>query len=441
MNHFGILLRKELRDMLTLQNLLPMVIMVVIFSTLGQFIGDATQSAAEKQRQVTICDLDRTDASSNMLDRLTESGYELNLIANAGDSAFTAAEAAGSDTVLVIEEGFAQSLADGKAPVLSLHSRLKSFSVLAVMTSSQVQNAADEIGELVKADLFAKSGITDTALLEKPVTLYEYTHVNDKNAQVNSSAVQSIAMSQTIFVPIIIFMIVMMASQMTATAIANEKGDKTLETLLSTPVSRLSVLFAKMTAAGIGSLIMSLVFLFGFSSYMGGMMGGIGSMSTGAPEAEQLSTGGIASALSSLGLSLSPLQFLIVGLELFITILIALSISTMLGAMAQDIKEVQTAVTPIMFCVLAPYLISMFTDIPSLPIVLRAALYIIPFTHTFIATSAIVFKNYALVAFGVGYQLLCLVISMFLAVRVFSSDKLFTSKLKRSPKAKGVKAR
>ena len=433
MNHFFVLLKKELKDMITPQNILPIIIIVVIFALLGQFIGSATESAAKNSQKVAVQDNDQTPASQEMLTKLKAEGFELVAIQPSAQNPVEDAAKEGLNSLLAIEKGFEQDINSGKAPKLSLHSRLTSFSVLSMMGASATQNAAEEIGKILTGKLLAGKGITDTKQIENPVTLAEYTHVNDKTAQVSSGAVQAIAMSQTIFVPIIIFMIVILASQMTATAIANEKGDKTLETLLTTPVSRLSVLFAKMTAAGIGSLVMSLVFLIGFSSYMGSLTGGAVS---GMPANTPQITGDISAAFTSLGLSLNPLQFVVIGIELFTTILIALAVSTMLGAMAEDIKGVQTAVTPIMFCVMIPYLISLFTDISALPMPARVFLYIIPFTHTFTATAEMVFKQYGLIAFGLIYQLLCLAVSLYLAVRLFSSDKLFTAKLKKRKNAK-----
>lgn len=443
MSRFWILLKKELRDMITLQALLPMIIVLVVFSLLGQFIGSATQEAAKSSNTVAIADLDDTQASRDILARLSSDGYEIKLIAASESDPLKAAQQNGQSSVLVIEKGFEEALSQGKAPVLSVHTRLNSFAVLATMTGTQIQSVAEEIGEMIKTDLLTKSGVTDTKLIESPVTVQEYTHVKESSAQVSSSVVQSIAMSQTIFVPMIIFMIVIMASQMTATAIANEKGDKTLETLLSTPVPRLAVLFSKMAAAGIGSLFMSIVFLLGFSSYMTSLTGGMSGLSAQAGDTMQnIGTGitDVSTAMNTLGLTLSPMQFIIIGIELFTTILIALAISTMLGALAEDIKGVQTAITPIMFCVMIPYLISLFTDISSLPVMVRIPLYLIPFTHTFVATAALVFGDYPLVMFGIVYQLVFLALSLYLAVRLFSSDKLFTTKLKRRKTKKGAAA-
>lgn len=437
MSRFLILLKKELRDMITVQALLPMIIVLVVFSLLGQFIGSATQEVAESGNVVVVADLDNTASSQDILARLEQSGYQINQLPTFGVNPITSALQNGHNSVLIIEQGFEHALQNGTAPKITLHTRLTSFAVLSTMMGSQTQNAVQEMEGLIKEDLFAKSGVVDTALYESPVTLQEVTHVNDKSAQVSSSVVQSIAMSQTIFVPMIIFIIVVMASQMTATAIANEKGDKTLETLLSTPVSRLAVLFSKMTAAGIGSLFMSVVFLLGFSSYMGALSGGMNGMAQQTDAIQSIGITDVSTAMTTLGLTLSPVQFVVIGIELFTTILIALAISTMLGALAEDIKGVQTAITPIMFCVMIPYLISLFADITALPTMLRIPLYLIPFTHTFVATAAMVFGDHTLVVFGIVYQLAFLALSLFLAVRLFSSDRLFTAKLTRRKTKKG----
>ena len=57
----------------------------------------------------------------------------------------------------------------------------------------------------------------------------------------------------TIYIPIVLFVAVIFASQMIATAIATEKENKTLETLLSYPVTRTSIVTSKMLDSFFGS--------------------------------------------------------------------------------------------------------------------------------------------------------------------------------------------
>ena len=128
-------------------------------------------------------------------------------------------------------------------------------------------------------------------------------------------------------------------------------------------------------------------------------------------------------------LKMQTTDYIMLGAQMFLTLLIALSISLILGALAKDVKSAQTVVMPIMILAIIPYMISLFTDINTLPVVPRMILYAIPFTHTFSATSNILFDNNLVFWGGLAYQLLALGICMFFAVRVFMTDKLFTISL------------
>jgi ABC-2 type transport system permease protein len=68
--------------------------------------------------------------------------------------------------------------------------------------------------------------------------------------------------------------VIVVASQMVATAIATEKENKTLETLLSAPVSRKTVVSAKLLGAGIAALIFAGIYMIGLNFYTKGLMGG-----------------------------------------------------------------------------------------------------------------------------------------------------------------------
>ncbi|MEG0614863.1 MAG: ABC transporter permease, partial [Oscillospiraceae bacterium] len=140
------------------------------------------------------------------------------------------------------------------------------------------------------------------------------------------------------------------------------------------------------------------------------------------------------------GLQLQPTDFVLVGIQMFLTIMIALLVSLMLGAMATDMKSAQTVLMPIMICAMIPYIISLFTSINSLPFVIKGIMFLIPFTHTFTAIDNILFDNMAMYWGGLAYQLVFFVVCMYLSVKLFSSDKLFTISLNFGQKAKAKKA-
>lgn len=421
---FFTLLKKELREMLNLTTIIGVVAALAVFLLLGQIMGSATSSDQDTVGTVHLIDEDGTALSQYCADILTQSGFEvLTDTPDTAESGELQYRPQGNYDLLVIPKGFEQTIQSGQPAQIGIYAKLNSLSMSGVFSSSASETAAQVISEAISTQLISQNINSDTqtdpAFLKNPVGVTNTTFIGDRSSNVNAAALIGFAMNQTMFVPLVAFILVVFASQMIASAIATEKGDKTLETLLCTPVSRLSVLAAKMCSAGLVSLIMAAVYMVGFSSYMGGLTGGLSG------EASQ----SLNEALSELGVAMGPVDFLFVGLQLFLTILIALAISLILGALSNDVKSAQTAIAPLMIALVIPYVITMFADVNSLSLPLKLILYIIPFTHTFLASGNMIFDNFPLYFGGLAYQIVFLAVMMFFAVKLFSGDRIFTIRL------------
>jgi ABC-2 type transport system permease protein len=122
--------------------------------------------------------------------------------------------------------------------------------------------------------------------------------------------------------------------------------------------------------------------------------------------------------------------------------MICLAISIILGALVNDSKSAQTMLLPIMMMVMVPWLVTLFTDVNSLPTAAKLIVWAIPFTHTFTAMPNLMFGNYTAFWGGLAYQIVFFAIVMFFALKLFKSDKILTislnfgqkSRLKRSTK-------
>ncbi|MDE5569875.1 MAG: ABC transporter permease, partial [Ruminococcus sp.] len=141
-------------------------------------------------------------------------------------------------------------------------------------------------------------------------------------------------------------------------------------------------------------------------------------------------------AMEKLGLNLGVGDYILVGLQLFLTIMICLSISIILGALVTDTKQSQTVIMPIMIAALVPYMISMLADINTLPAIAKIVVYAIPFTHTFSSISNIMFGNMAVFWGGFAYQTVVFIVCMFFALKLFKSDKILTASLNLGQKSK-----
>lgn len=441
---FWSLLKKEFKELLTVENILGMFIGIIILIGMGAIMGNIGKDIANSGNFVVIADLDRTPESEAAINAVMLAGTDVGIvdIASAEDyiPLLDAAEENGKKNALIIPKGFGEKVAAGETQAVKIVSRVKSFSIFANMDSS-ASDASGIISEYVSAAAAIRGNDSvDIEYLKEPIRTDEVTVIGDKAANVSSEAIIGMAMSQSIFIPIIIFLLLTMATQLNISAIANEKVDKTLETLLSTPVHRLSVLGAKMTASAVFSLLTAAVYMIGFSFYMGGIMGmSSGGQVSGSMISGQISIEGAAghgNALAELGMSMGAGHFALVGIQLFLTIAISLVISLMLGAASKDLKSAQGMITPLMIFTLLPYLITMFADINALPLIGKIAVYLIPFTHTFTATSNLLFGNTVMFAVGIAYQAFFLAAILFVAIRLFSSDKIFTSAISFGKKKK-----
>lgn len=437
---FGNLLKKELGELITKQAIISMVFVLVLFVFMGQIMGHSMEEGFDTST-LNICIKDDSDFTKNVIERIKADGStELNIVDIQSDNYYDELERLDLKYVVIIPEGYGDTIVnEKKAGELIFASKVSlgfSASMSAISSGDAVSTITDYSADEAMESVY---GLTedDIALITSPSETVEFTAANGKSVKVSAAAVSSIVMMESMIAPFAIFFLLLLASQMIMTAISTEKIDKTLETLLSTPVSRMTVLTAKMVAAIISALLNALFMIIGFGVYMVSIMGGAMSGATnGAMDAsslvnvpdtsaftEALST---ADAIAQLGFSLNGVDILLFGLQLFLTLAIGLSISLILGATATDVKSVQTLTMPIMVAVMIPFFVTMFMDFGEMPVAAKVIMFLIPFTHSYIALTNLMSGDMIMYWGGLAYQIVFFAVCMFLAVRMFTSDKLFT---------------
>jgi ABC-2 type transport system permease protein len=221
-------------------------------------------------------------------------------------------------------------------------------------------------------------------------------------------------------------LIIMMGSTTLATSMVNEKADKTLETLMTTPVSRMAVLTAKLLSASLLAALYAVVYVFALNNFSDTLAGG------GAfPE-------GFANIMADFGIAFGASTFAVIGAQLFLSVLCGLAIAIIIGMMVDDIKSLQSYIMPLTIIIMIPYFLTLFVDVNTLPALVQVLVYAIPFTHAFTAASNLFTQNYNMIIIGFIYQAVFVAVIMTVAVKIFNSDKLFTlgQILVRKPKEK-----
>ncbi len=431
---FTNLLRKELSELINKQMILGLVVTMAILMFVGNIFETTINEAVSATYSVNLCDNDDTELTQSLITMLEEGNVNLKMYSCESDDYAKVLKDNDIQNLVIIPEGFTDSLLGDERAELKSISRMSSAAAMSNITNDNT-GGISAIESCLRVLLASEAGISSEqlALMDSPITVSETTVVAEKSAAISVGDVMNKVMTQNMILPIVVFVLIMMTSQMLMSAISNEKIDKTLETLLSAPVSRTSIIGAKMLAAAVVALINAAVYMVGFSQFVSGAADSVSDEFAQAAVGEYLS---VESALVQLGLSLGPVDYLLIGLQLFLTILICLSVSLILGAMANDTKSSQNLIMPIMMMAMVPYLISMVSDINSLPMALRVIVYAIPFTHTFSSMPNLMFGNYGIFFIGLVYQVIVFAICMFFALRLFKSDKIFTISLNFGQKSK-----
>lgn len=420
MRKFFVLLRKEIKELLTLRMLLPIIIMAGIFSGLGHIIG-SERTKLEKPWPLAVIDQSHSKLSKELIDHFPEQNISVSLLSEDDiNKAVAIAQHGGSVALLVIPRNFEADFNQDQKIQFLLYTFLRGFSMAANFGAARIENITANINEFLSDKRLALHNANVTPdFFRHPAAFNHFTVLGTHMAPVNFNQVMGMIQSQTTFVPIVLFLVIVLAAQMVASAIASEKENKTLEILLSSPVDRRTIIFTKILAAAIVALLFSGIYIVGWSSYMSNLSGG------NVPENAQA-----AQALQSLGVIVSPSGYALLGLSLFLSILCALSIAIMLGIMAEDVKGVQAVTTPLMILVMIPYFLTLFVDIPSASPFLRGLLYVIPFSHTFLAMQNVMMQDYLPIFCGILYQILAALFFIFLASKIFTSDRVLTLKFR-----------
>lgn len=233
---------------------------------------------------------------------------------------------------------------------------------------------------------------------------------------VDPATLAGLMMMQTIAIPLTIMIMLTYSMQIAATSVAMEKEEKTLETLLTVPVDRFAILMGKLASTIIVAGIASVAMMIGYN-YM------LGSITIQIPT--ELSVD-----LVKLGLVPSPLGYLLLGISLFTTLLSGLALAVIMSAFASDVRGATALVGYIYPLIFIPAMALMYLDINTLPLAVKAVFFAIPYSQPIIASKAVVMGDYTTAVLGIIYVAIFTVVVMYVASRLFATEKILTAKLK-----------
>ncbi len=233
---------------------------------------------------------------------------------------------------------------------------------------------------------------------------------------IDPATLSGLMMTQSLALPITIMIMLTYSMQIAATSVAMEKEEKTLETLLTVPVDRFAILMGKLSSTIIVAGLASIAMMVGYNYLMSSMTMGI--------------TSNVQVDLVKLGLVPSPFGYLLLGISLFITLLSGLALAVIMSAFASDVRGATALVGYIYPLIFLPAMALMYLDFNSLPLAIQAVFFAIPYSQPIIASKAVIMNNYPIVIFGIIYVAVFTLVVMYVASRLFATEKILTAKLK-----------
>lgn len=410
------ILKKEVKELLTPATIVPIVVMAVLFIFLGQaFSGVQEQLQAKPQFGLAVDDTGGYGAVARLSFNATS---DIVYNATSLDDGLRALKAGESAKALVYIPGnFTSNLVNNKTAWIDIYWMKKGTGLTTTVETAVIQSSVVKMSRDISTVMINVGQTNNSTLILDPVHIHTTTYLNQKEMDgVSPDQIDTVFQSSSFIVPLIVMLVIIMAGSMVINSMGSEKENKTLETLLTLPVKRSWIVFGKLAGATVVGLIVSGIYMIGLSYYYSSF---------------QMSS---SINLAKYGLTLGPLDFVVIGISLFLALLCGLAICMILGIFTKNFKAAQSMTLPVTMLALVPMMISLFSDYNSLPPVLQVLVFAIPFSHPMFAFSNMMLGNYFIVIAGIAYMTVFAIAAMFIAVTLFKKDILLTGRVKSAEK-------
>ena len=366
---------KEFKDLIRDPRIVvPFVLSALAMPVIGLLIISPMQVAARQAvetRVVALVDLDRSEASRQMARWLEGKGFSVVLLeAGEAGEAELAREAAGrgAQLLLVVAPGFERALRSGDKPKLKLITLVKEASVFSALGGAAV---AGVVREFVASKLLEGSGLSYD-LVRDPAELQELVYVIPKDVLLANPALLAALLMAVLLIPLILASVAFVVMQMSATAMAVENEERTLETLLTLPVSRFELLLSKLLGMFAVSLIGTAFEMVGLLLYF--------YLLASVPAALARQPGQVA-----LQVAVTPSDVAFLAVSLLLSLLFMAALGLIVGALSRDVRIANTVAAPLSMIVYLPAVFIAFAPSEALGPAGSALLYALPVTQPAIA--------------------------------------------------------
>jgi len=397
------LLKKEIKDLLTKELILSLVFTVAFFTMMGSIFKSSFKEIKKEKIKIALLDKDKTPLSQKLFHYLS-SFKEISLLKIEKESTLSAIKKArkkGVKILVLIPQGFEKNFKKNGETSIEIISNLEKELL-----------SPKALGPYIKIQTILKGFFPK----KDPLLIKEFLASKEKILPGSPQILQA-TFSFLSFLPVVLIMTIIFCGSLIINSLAQEKEQKTLETLFSLPIKKETLILAKIAGASLVALLSSFVLIGGFNFYFSSL----------SPEKFQKEKNLPSKLLEALNLKMGPLEYIILGLSLFLTIFITLEISLILGIFAQDTKSAQILNLPLSFFAFLPYFVLTFLGMENLNIFLKILILILPFSHPVVALEYLPFHEIKTPFLGIIYLLFLSILIFLFLLKIFESERILTT--------------
>jgi ABC-2 type transport system permease protein len=410
------IMRKEIKEMLTPTTFIPIIILAIIFASMGNVIG-GVQDQASQAPKIGLINMDGGEygnVTTAVLDQNAEVVYNGTSVTDG----LNAVQKVGGAALLVIQPNFSSNLSANAPGSIKIYWIMEGTGIMDTVSSSVVDALLNQVDHAISTKMIEDQISSDPAVVLAPTERSETTFFKGTTMEnVSPATISGVMSSQSVVIPLAVMMIVIFSGGIVVSSMGMEKENKTLETLLTMPVRRSDIVLGKLGGAAVIGFIMAGIYMLGMGYYQSSLYG-------------QSSLN-----MASFGLTLDLLDYILVGLSLFLAVFGALSLCMLLGSFARDYKSAQSLTMPVTFMAMVPMFVFMMMDFNTLPAVAQVALFAIPFSHPMMVMNNLMFNDYTLVLAGIAYEAVFAGVTVAASIWLFKKDLLITGKRKSTGKS------
>lgn len=399
---FWKLLKKEIKELINVGAIVSLVVLSVIYGSLGRAF-EGTMKEAAKRPVVAIVNQDEGDLSQVLIDAAAGVS-ELVYVGEDVERAVETVRKRNGVAVLIVPGDFSENLKNGTKATVDIKWVIKGTGIRDMVSTAVLMGVIENAKKSLSARLL---GGGNAFVVLEPIDVRHSTYIRNLFIEGRSPAeIQSMLSMQNVLIPLLILMVMVMTGSSLITSLAMEKENKTLETLLTMPVRRETIVASKLVASAVAGVVFAGIYMLGFYMYLKPFY-----QSSPLPM-----------------LQLSPGDYVLIGLSLFLSILSGLSICMLLGLMSSDTKSAGMLSLPVSLLGLIAMFVNMFRDFPNLSLPLKVLVFAIPFSHPMMAQKLLIYGERDIVLYGLIYMAVFSATLMTLSVRLFNSDYVLLGK-------------